>query len=89
MSENKNIKLNDEAMAHASGGVTFDPKGTPKFNGFGTVIKYLGDQHYLVRRDDGVEITASFDQRHIVEEGTEVGLIMLCGGWAMEESRDY
>ena len=62
----------------ASGGMT-------RFDAEGTVVKYLGDQLYQVCLSDGGEVTATFNERHIVAEGTKVGLIAMMGGWRMEE----
>ena len=90
MSENKNMKLNDEAMAQASGGMTLGGEhGFPDIDATGTVIRYIGDLQYLVRLSDGAEITATFNERHIVSEGTAVNLKALDGGWEMFEDLDY
>lgn len=89
MEENRNMELKDDMMDQAVGGVSLDEHGMPKYDAFGKVVKYLGDQHYLVRLYDGGEVTATFNERHLVDEGTEVGLIALCGGWGMEESMDF
>ena len=39
----------------------------------------------VVRFGDGGEVLASFEQKHVVPEGTRVGLKALGGGWVMEE----
>ena len=83
MTDNKNMKLDDDLMMQASGGVTGD--GVTRFDAEGTVVKYLGDQLYQVCLSDGGEVTATFNERHIVAEGTKVGLIAMMGGWRMEE----
>lgn len=56
-----------------------------KYDAFGIVVRFLGDRQYLVRLDDGAEITADFNGQSTVDEDTEVGLIALAGSWAMEE----
>ena len=85
MADNKNMKLDDEMMLQASGGVTRDEAEVTRFDAVGTVVRYLGDQLYQVCLSDGGEVTATFNERHIVTEGTQVGLIAMMGGWRMEE----
>ncbi len=81
----KNVQLSDEIMAQASGGVTVKDDRLTEFDASGTVIEYIGDCQYHVRLEDGGEVMASFDERHIVEPGTNVGLLALYGGWVMKE----
>ncbi len=87
MADNKNMKLDDDLLLQASGGVTQDESRLTQFDAVGTVVSFLGDQKYLVRLSDGGEVTAHFDERHIVDEGTQVGLIAMMGGWEMKEIR--
>ena len=86
MADNRNMKLSDADLAQASGGVTLGDHGMPTYDAYGKVLRFLGDQQYLVVLDDGAEVTATFDQRHIVEDGTSVGLTATGGGWSMEEA---
>ena len=87
MADNKNMTLDDDLLLQASGGVTRDEDSIPRFDAVGTVVRYLGNQLYQVCLSDGGEVTANFNERHIVEEGTQVGLIAKMGGWQMEEIR--
>ena len=76
-------------MDQAIGGINLNEHGMPKYDAFGKVVKCLVNQQYLVRLYDGGEVTATFNEKHIVDECTEVGLIALCGGWNMEDSLDF
>ena len=85
MADNKNMKLDDDLLLQASGGVTQDESRVTQFDAVGTVVMHLGDQKYQVRLSDGGEVIAYFDERHMVAEGTQVGLIAMAGGWQMKE----
>ena len=97
MTKNKNMEVQDEAMEQANGGMTLDDlnnHGIKKYHAFGTVVRKVENETsknacYLVRKEDGAEIQAWFYHNHIVPEGTQVALIMLCGGWIMEELRFF
>ena len=52
---------------------------------YGEVIVYLGNRRYLVKIDDGGEVTATFNDDHELVKGTKVGLKSLSGSWKMEE----
>ncbi len=85
MTEKINMELKDEQMVNAAGGVKTDEHGMPKYDEYGKIVKYLGDQKYLVKTEKGTELTGVFEYRHILDEGTDVGLEMLAGGWAIHE----
>ena len=89
MGENKELK--DSELKKAAGGLKFDEHGMPIYDAYGVVVKYLDNQMYLVRLDDGGEVEAHFEYRHYVEEGTRVGLTALMGGWEMDDylNRDF
>ena len=72
-------------MINVAGGVKTDEHGMPKYDEYGKIVKYLDDQKYLVRTDKGTELIGVFEYRHLLEEGTDVGLEMLAGGWAIHE----
>ena len=76
-------KINDNELEQVNGGANI---GLTQYDTYGTIEEYLGDNHYRVTKDDGVEVTASFDQRHIIDNGTKVALIPLAGGWAIAET---
>ncbi|MBQ7564884.1 MAG: hypothetical protein IJT16_12970 [Lachnospiraceae bacterium] len=85
MAAAKNMQLNDDALAKATGGITEDGEGSGQYDAFGTVISKEGDG-YLVRFGDGGEVLATFTRKHAVPEGTYVGLAAVGGGWIMEEA---
>ena len=85
MGEYENMKLDDEAMAQASGGMALSSLKEMQYDAFGAVVRYLGEHQYLVQLDDGAEVNASFDERHVVEEGASVALTARNGSWMMEE----
>ena len=96
MSENR--ELQDESMEQANGGLTLDQlknHGMKDYAAFGTVVRKVEDNtiqdgtSYIVQTDDGAEIKAVFHQNHELSEGTRVALIMLMGGWIMEEIRCF
>ena len=77
-----NVMLKDEMMANATGGYGNDD--IARYDAYGEVIRYLDDQQYLVILDDGGEVTAIFNERRELSQGTKVGLRSLAGGWEME-----
>ncbi|MBR2274990.1 MAG: hypothetical protein IJ873_02870 [Lachnospiraceae bacterium] len=84
MAKTNNMQLSDDIMAKATGGIIEDERESGYYDTFGKVISKEGDG-YLVRFGDGGEVLASFEQKHVVPEGTRVGLKALGGGWVMEE----
>ena len=87
----ENTKMNDQAMENVSGGMTLDElnnHGMKDYDDWGTVIG-RNERGYLVKLDNGEEITATFEQKHVVPNDTRVALIMLDGGWIMEEIRCF
>ena len=90
MEENRNMEIKDEMMDQVTGGV-INVEDLTDTVFFGTVVKYLGDQKYLVRlRDGGQEITGIFTENHILEEGKEVWLATFIEssesiGWEINE----
>ena len=86
-----NTKIDDREMEKATGGMTLDElnnHGMKKYDDWGIVVG-RNENGYLVKLDSGAEVTATFEQKHVVPEGTRVALIMLMGGWIMEEIRCF
>ena len=79
-----NKKMDDSVMSQASGGT--GGKHT-QYDDYGTILSKT-DDGYLVKLDSGAEITVVYEAKHIIPNGTRVGLILLAGGWGMEELKD-
>ena len=87
MNDNKNMALSDELFADVSGG--FGVARRQKiYDAVGTVIMLLKDGSYMVRFDDGGEVTASPKDGKSVAEGAKVGLFAVAGGWIMDALDD-
>jgi hypothetical protein len=87
MNDNKNMALSDELFADVSGG--FGVASSQKiYDAVGKVIMLLKDGSYMVRFDDGGEVTASPKDGKSIAEGAEVGLFSFAGGWIMEPLGD-
>ena len=76
-----NKKLDDSKMAQANGGTG---EQLTQFDAYGIILSKT-DEGYLVRLDNGEEITVVYEGKHIISNGARVGLIMLDGGWEMED----
>lgn len=59
---------------------------TAEYDVIGIVVRYLGDSQYLVRLDDGCEVIASYNEKNLMDDGCEVGLYAIHGGWTMEKT---
>ena len=84
-------KLNDKAMEQVNGGITLDElnnHGMKDYDAFGVVIEQV-KSGYRVKKNDGEEILAKFDQSYDVAPGTAVALILKDGTWIMEEVRVF
>ena len=76
-----NKKMDDSAMAQANGGTG---EQLTQFDEYGIVLAKT-DEGYLVQLDNGEEINVVYEGKHIILNGARVGLIMLDGGWEMED----
>jgi hypothetical protein len=75
MNDNKNMALSDELFADVSGG--FGVASSQKiYDAVGIVIMLLENGSYMVRFDDGGEVTASPKDGKSIAEGAEVGLFL-------------
>ena len=87
MADNRNMALSDELFADVSGG--FGVASSQKiYDAVGIVIMLLKDGSYMVRFDDGGEVTASPKDEKSIAEGAKVGLFAFAGGWIMDPLGD-
>lgn len=84
MSDNVNIKLDDEMLFSATAGLSGDLQGPMDFDATGTVTWHMGGGQYQVRCDDGAELIAENVTSSPVPEGAKVGLFAIHGGWTMK-----
>ena len=85
----ENKKIDDKEMEIATGGMTLDELNNHEmkdYDDWGIVVG-RNEKGYLVKLHSGAEITATFEQKHIVPKGTIVLIRMLFDGWIMEELR--
>ncbi len=72
-----NIEIMDNITDLSDYGLSLNENSILGYEAFGTVITSIGDCRYLVRLQDGSDIQAISKRDHIVENGTNVGLISL------------
>ncbi len=83
MAGEKNVKLSDEMLFNATGGLNAGEQNAPEYDAIGTVVIHLGGRQYQVRFDDGAELIATSQSDGAVSEGAKVGLFAVAGGWNM------
>lgn len=84
MNDNKNTALSDELFENIAGGFG-NAQIAVSYDAFGTVIMLISDGSYIVRFDDGGEVTATAKDGKTIAGGAKVGLLAISGTWIMDD----